>query len=54
LREGEIGMMREQVKKLDKNHLEMIHLDTCSTVYKSLEGMCLNTNWVTLHDMLEK
>jgi hypothetical protein len=22
-------MMRKQVKKLDKNHLEMIHLDTC-------------------------
>jgi hypothetical protein len=21
-------MMREQVKKLDKNHLEMVHLDT--------------------------
>ncbi len=24
-------MMRKQVKKLDKNHLEMIHLDTCVT-----------------------
>jgi len=26
--EGEIGMMRKQVKKLDKNHLEIVHLDT--------------------------
>jgi hypothetical protein len=26
--DGEIGMMRKQVKKLDKNHLEMVHLDT--------------------------
>jgi hypothetical protein len=26
--EGEIGMMRKKVKKLDKNHLEMVHLDT--------------------------
>jgi hypothetical protein len=30
-------MMRKQVKKLDKNHLEIIHLDTC-------EGTALFTN----------
>lgn len=28
LREGEIGMMCKKVKKLDKNHLEVAHLDT--------------------------
>lgn len=28
LGESEIGMMRKQMKKLDKNHLEMVHLDT--------------------------
>jgi hypothetical protein len=26
--DGEIGMMRKQVEKLDKNHLEIVHLDT--------------------------
>ena len=35
LREGEIGVMRKQVKKLDKNHLEMVHLDTweCTALF---------------------
>ncbi len=49
--------MRKQVKKLDKNHLEMVHLDTwesTGTVYKSSKNTRLNTNWVGLHDMLEK
>jgi hypothetical protein len=27
-REGEIGMMSKQMKKLDKYHFEMVHLDT--------------------------
>jgi hypothetical protein len=26
--DGKIGMMRKQVEKLDKNHLEIVHLDT--------------------------
>jgi hypothetical protein len=55
--DGEIGMMRKQVEKLDKNHLEIVHLDTwkyTALFTKSPESTCLNTNWVALHDMPEK
>ena len=51
-------MMRKQVKKLDKDHLVMAHFDTCKNksliTKKSPEITCLNTNWVTLRDTLEK
>jgi hypothetical protein len=56
LREGEVGMMSKQMKKLDKNHFEIIHLGTWENaeliIFHTKEGTW--TNLVALYDMLKK
>jgi hypothetical protein len=57
LREGEVGMVSKQMKKLDKNHFEIIHLGTWKTadmiIFHPKEGTW-TTNSVALYDMLKK